>query len=209
MIWRYGRMSGPRCARCGDKQCREGRSCFDDCRDGADVYPRDETLLRLLETASRVEADGYCRRTRLEEVAMFARGCGYSRIGLAFCIGLSSEAEAVDRFLSRWFDVYSVCCKVCGVDKRKLGHDLIGGRPYEAACNPWMQARLLAAAGTQLNVTCGLCVGHDAVFGMCSEAPVVTLIAKDRVLGHNPAAALYCPYVARGVEARCEDDPRG
>jgi uncharacterized metal-binding protein len=46
-------------------------------------------------------------------------------------------------------------------------------------------------------VLCGLCVGHDAIFSMCSEAPVTTLIAKDRVLAHNPAGAIYSRYFRR------------
>jgi uncharacterized metal-binding protein len=37
----------------------------------------------------------------------------------------------------------------------------------------------------------GLCVGHDSLFSRHSEAPVTTLVVKDRVLGHNPVAALY------------------
>jgi uncharacterized metal-binding protein len=32
------------------------------------------------------------------------------------------------------------------------------------------------------------------LFTRHSAAPVTTLIAKDRVLGHNPAAALYSQY---------------
>ncbi len=64
-------------------------------------------------------------------------------------------------------------------------------------CNPAGQAEILAAAGTEFNIICGLCVGHDAIFSLKSAAPVTTLIAKDRVLGHNPAAAVYCPYVRR------------
>ncbi len=41
------------------------------------------------------------------------------------------------------------------------------------------------------------CVGHDAVFAKASEAPVTTLIAKDRVLAHNPAAAIYSRYIRK------------
>jgi uncharacterized metal-binding protein len=37
----------------------------------------------------------------------------------------------------------------------------------------------------------GLCVGHDSLFTKHSEAPVTTLVVKDRVLGHNPVSALY------------------
>ncbi|MBR3053995.1 MAG: DUF1847 domain-containing protein, partial [Firmicutes bacterium] len=36
-----------------------------------------------------------------------------------------------------------------------------------------------------------LCVGHDSLFYKYSEALVTTLVAKDRVLAHNPCAALY------------------
>ena len=64
-------------------------------------------------------------------------------------------------------------------------------------CNPAEQAQLLNEAETQLNVICGLCVGHDAIFAKLSDAPVTTLIAKDRVLAHNPAAAIYCQYIRK------------
>ncbi len=58
-------------------------------------------------------------------------------------------------------------------------------------CNPILQAQLLNKEKTDLNILIGLCVGHDSLFIKYSEAIVTTLIAKDRVLGHNPAAALY------------------
>ena len=60
-----------------------------------------------------------------------------------------------------------------------------------AMCNPILQARLLNQAHTDLNVAIGLCVGHDSLFYRSSEAYVTTLVTKDRVTGHNPAAALY------------------
>ena len=37
----------------------------------------------------------------------------------------------------------------------------------------------------------GLCVGHDTLFIKNCKAPVTVLAAKDRVLGHNPLAAIY------------------
>ena len=51
--------------------------------------------------------------------------------------------------------------------------------------------KLLEKEDTDLNVVVGLCVGHDTLFFRYSAAPVTTLIVKDRVLGHNSAAALY------------------
>ena len=50
----------------------------------------------------------------------------------------------------------------------------------------------LRPAGTQFNIALGLCVGHDSLFYKYSAAPVTTLVTKDRVTGHNPAAAIYC-----------------
>lgn len=46
--------------------------------------------------------------------------------------------------------------------------------------------------GIHRSAVVGLCVGHDSLFIKFSEAPVTVLIAKDRVLAHNPVGALYC-----------------
>ena len=58
-------------------------------------------------------------------------------------------------------------------------------------CNPILQAKILNSEKTDLNIVVGLCVGHDSLFYRYSDAPVTTAVTKDRVLGHNPAAALY------------------
>lgn len=58
-------------------------------------------------------------------------------------------------------------------------------------CNPIHQALRLNAENTEFNIVMGLCVGHDSLFYKYSEALVTTLVAKDRVLAHNPVAALY------------------
>ena len=58
-------------------------------------------------------------------------------------------------------------------------------------CNPILQARHLNRLGTELNIVVGLCVGHDSMFYKYSEALTTTLVAKDRVTGHSPAAPLY------------------
>ena len=88
----------------------------------------------------------------------------------------------------------SVICKCGHVDKAQLG--IVGRvRPddgFEAMCNPILQAKLLNDQKTEFNVIVGLCVGHDSLFTKYSDALVTTLVAKDRVLAHNPAGALYC-----------------
>jgi uncharacterized metal-binding protein len=39
-----------------------------------------------------------------------------------------------------------------------------------------------------MNVIMGLCVGHDMLFVKHADAPTTTLVATDRVTGHNPVA---------------------
>ena len=90
-----------------------------------------------------------------------------------------------------------MCCKVGSISKELLGMDdseKVRPGNYESLCNPVAQALLLEKAGTQLNVVIGLCVGHDSIFFMNSKAPATVLVAKDRVLGHNPVAALYTSH---------------
>jgi uncharacterized metal-binding protein len=145
--------------------------------------------------AALTEAHGYCRLTRVEEIMDFARRSGFGRLGLAFCSGLQREAAVFAEVLrANGFAVDSVTCKNGSLPKEELGladEDKVSPGEYEPACNPIGQARALARAGTELNVLLGLCVGHDSLFIKHSVAPVTVLAAKDRVLGHNPLAAIY------------------
>lgn len=189
----------PRCARCESKECRQGKDCFSQAPNHKQLY-EDVRIAELHKTASAIEGRHYCEKTRLGEIMLFAEELGCRRVGLAFCIGLSEEAKIIEQILSKRFEVASVCCKACAIDKKDFSLLQISPDNYEVMCNPAGQADLLNRAKTKLNIICGLCVGHDAIFSKLSEAPVTTLIAKDRVLGHNPAAAVYCRYVRRQFE---------
>jgi uncharacterized metal-binding protein len=191
----------PRCARCGAKDCSGGKDCFDRRETHRGLYD-DPVLARVHRAATAIEGRHYCEATRLEEIILFAEELGVRKLGLVFCIGLSDEAEAAERILSGRFDVVSVCCKVCGLDKADFDLEQIDDSRRESICNSAGQAALLNEAGTELNVICGLCVGHDAVFSSVSRAPVTTFIAKDRVLAHNPAGAIYCAYLRKRFEGQ-------
>ena len=189
--------SMPRCARCEKKDCHQGKDCFDAADEHRTLY-QDAEIARLQKAASSIEARHYCREPRLREIILFAEQLKCRRVGLAFCIGLSAEAKIVEQILSRHFDVASVCCKACGMPKSDFGLEQIDpDKNLEVTCNPAGQADLLNRAGTDLNILCGLCVGHDAIFSKASNAPVTTFVAKDRVLAHNPLGAVYCRYVRR------------
>ena len=161
------------------------------------AYEEQETR-ELAQAAARTEAAGYCKEPRVEEIMNFARRLGISRLGIATCAGLLKEAKLLQDILeANGFEVSSVCCKAGSIPKEEIGltdEEKVRPGQFEALCNPVGQAKLLNEAGTGLNVAVGLCVGHDSLFFRNSQAPVTVLVAKDRVTGHNPIAALYTSH---------------
>ena len=151
--------------------------------------------MNLAHNSALVESEGYCKQTRVEEIINFANKCGYKKLGLAFCVGLSKEAKIFASILrNHGFEVESLACKNGSVLKEFIGisnEEQVRPCTYEPMCNPIGQAKLLNQSGTQLNILLGLCVGHDSLFLKYSEAPVTVFAVKDRVLGHNPLAAIY------------------
>ncbi len=163
-------------------------------------------VLEFAKQASIQEAEGYADRERgyeqvkpskprIVETIEFAHRMKYQRLGLVFCIGLQKEAKVVESLLSNnGFVVVSAVCKVGREPKETIGvrddqKINIGG--FEAMCNPIAQAFILNEENTEFNIVMGLCVGHDSLFLKYSKSPCTVLAAKDRVLGHNPLAAIY------------------
>lgn len=159
------------------------------------LYTSDELVSKISMAAAKIEGTFYGKLTRVEEIIEFAKRIGAKKIGIATCIGLMNETKIFAKILkAKGLESYCVICKVGSTDKTDVGVPeslKVQKGCYEALCNPVLQARLLNKQKTDLNVIVGLCVGHDSLFIKYSKAPVTTLITKDRVLGHNPAAALY------------------
>ena len=185
------------CADCKTKECRQGKDCTGEAARIASQYIAD--TLEVARTAAYIEATYYMQKNRLEELIEFARMMEYRRLGIAFCIGLSSEAERLQRILEKHFEVHSVCCKVCGIDKTDFDFPKIKKYRYEATCNPIGQAVILNNKKTDLNIIFGLCIGHDVLFSKYSKAPVTALVVKDRVLAHNPIGVLNSRYYRRKI----------
>ncbi len=165
-------------------------------------YKTDEVIKKTTKMASIVEASGYINWPRLKDTIEFATRMGYKKIGLAFCVGLRREAKKTAEILDKYsFEVCSVCCKNGAIKKIDLEvpeeYTVFSKTGYPlgfVSCNPVAQALLLNKANTEMNLIIGLCVGHDITFTQLSNAPVSTLIAKDRSNPHNPAAVLYTSY---------------
>ena len=156
-----------------------------------EMYKEDENRRSMI-AAGEVEHDHYCRYTRVEEIMAYARKMGMKKIGIATCVGLISESRTLAAILRHnGFEVYGIGCKAGVQKKTDVGIPERCCAIGENMCNPILQAKLLNEAKTDLNVVVGLCVGHDSLFYKYSDALVTTAVTKDRVTGHNPAAALY------------------
>jgi uncharacterized metal-binding protein len=157
------------------------------------LYDDPETL-RVARESAVIEAEGYCKWTRVEEIIQFAKRMGYKKIGIANCISFVDHAYVFSGILeSHGFEVVSVACKNGSIPKEEIGladAQKIHPGNFEALCNPVAQAELLAAHGCEFNVVMGLCIGHDSLFFKHAKGLSTVLVAKDRVLGHNPLAAL-------------------
>ncbi len=198
-------MSTNTCSECGLRNCyRHDKSyppfCLGEAADANQIAAIVEHLRgdnedrRIALASAEIESLYYCRASRVEETILFAKRIGAKRIGIATCMGLIEETRTFAKIVqAKGLEPYSVVCKVGSTDKTEIGfpEELKLRKGFEAMCNPILQARLLNEQKTDLNVLIGLCVGHDSLFIKYSEAPVTTLIVKDRVLAHNPAAALY------------------
>ena len=190
------------CIDCGILHCRLMEHEFpefcptlemtDEFIDSAMELYEDPLNSKITIAAAEVEAEFYCQITRIEEIMEFSRKIGAKKLGIATCIGLMKEARTAAKiFRHNGFEVVGLSCKA-GVQKKvDVGIDPKCNALGENMCNPILQAKYLNEQGTDLNVVIGLCVGHDSLFYKYAEAPCTTLVTKDRVLGHNPAVALY------------------
>ena len=150
-------------------------------------YQTEENLL-FGRVCSEVSMSREGPKPRVLELIEVCKKSGFKKLGLAFCVGFVKEGKVLDRILKyHGFETESIICKVGALNKSVQGIENGGN----AMCNPIAQAQLLNQAGTDFNIALGLCVGHDSLFFKYSEAPVSVLIAKDKVLAHNPAGALY------------------
>jgi uncharacterized metal-binding protein len=165
-----------------------------------------EAIHEFARQASIQEGEGYTDKDqgygalrpikpRILEIMEFAQKMDYRRLALAFCVGLRREAAIVHSiFEDHGFEVISVACKVGRVAKEVLGlteQEKLAPGNFESMCNPVLQAELANHYESQFNVLLGLCVGHDSLFLKYAKAPCTILAVKDRLLGHNPLAAVY------------------
>lgn len=169
-----------------------------------EVYAEPKTRL-FAQKVAQTERDSYHIdedgtrmpiKPRIMEIVDLCKKMNYHRVGLIFCIGLAKEASIVAKiFEAHGLEVVSAICKAGGVSKPEIGippEALLCPEHPESMCNPVMQAMLMNDAKVDFNVLLGLCVGHDTLVLQHLGAPATVLAVKDRMMGHNPLAAIHC-----------------
>jgi uncharacterized metal-binding protein len=149
------------------------------------------SAVSLYKAASVVGEHNNGMTPRIQEALLLAKELKLKRIGFAACVAMVWELGYLKELFTRdGFEVFTAGCQIGRVDAESRGVPEVKDC-VRSWCNPIAQARILNSDDTQLNFILGLCMGHDILFNQYSEAPVSTLIVKDRVTGNNPAAALY------------------
>jgi len=176
----------------------DSRSCLGDA--GCPYLPHPlvadppSASLDLLVAVMRVNSRAALHRCRLAEVIDLCRELDCARVGIAFCIDLLEPTRTVIRVVRRFFHAVPVCCAVKPPGHLRQGPASATGLAApecRAHCGAVLQARILAAARTDINLLVGLSAGSDALFCLSSHSPVTTVIARDVALAHNPIAAIY------------------
>lgn len=194
------------CAECGTLNCHKHASNYPKfclttnveeamLEETLESYTQEGIDRQIALAAADIEGAYYGQLTRVEEILAFARRIGAKKIGIASCVGLAAESKIFAEILKvNGFEVFMAICKVGSRDKCEIGlkkEQKIRPNTFEPMCNPILQAKYLNKAKTDLNVIMGLCVGHDSLFIKYAKATTTYLVVKDRVLGHNPIAALH------------------
>lgn len=143
----------------------------------------DKNSLEIMRAQSNLSDMSY---NRIELIRDLAQDLKFTRIGLANCVMFNREAQVIEDFLSKDFQVFSVNCKVGQLKK----NELFEGGGTRTLCNPAGQAEFLNGKETDMNISIGLCVGHDMIFNTNSAAPVTSIFTKDFTNGNNPDKAI-------------------
>lgn len=123
-------------------------------------------------------------KDRVQEIAAYARNMGYKKIGVAHCVAVQKEAEALRHMLENEFEMVLIDCKCNKIPSSAF----LGEGAKGVSCNPAGQALFLDEQRTEMNIVMGLCIGHDMIFSAQSTVPTTTLLVKDRAHAHNTTA---------------------
>ncbi|HNY30287.1 MAG TPA: DUF1847 domain-containing protein [Fibrobacteria bacterium] len=180
------------CTLCRVKSCRSLESC------GNESFSREEVQAEYLleenqetvQAASRLLDGGRAGTlSRIEEIVEYAIDRSWKKVGLAYCYGMEKDAATVSRHLrSKGLRVEAVSCTTGALAQDEVNE---ASQIHKVSCNPLGQAEQIKAAGVDLVLEMGLCLGHDLMFrGSIAGIPATTLVVKDRTADHAPLVGI-------------------
>lgn len=189
------------CEQCNSKPCNRG---WDKYPTGCPTKNEPELISKATEPLAENEKirriyDAYARlhednaiflKNRMELTCRFLYYYGAKTVGVAPCgILIKSAGRFAAMLREMGITPYVVGCKVGAMTPESVGIQT-DDETWFTICNPLAQAELMNVQKTDFNVSFGLCVGHDTIFEMLSDAPVTTLVTKDMVTNNNPNQCL-------------------
>jgi len=139
---------------------------------------------KIMQLAIKTRANG---QSRIDEIKRYITLAGIERVGIAYCRRFHEFSEILKEILKKQgLEVFSIDCK-CGMIPNQV---FLKNVHFGISCNPSGQAEHLDGNNTQLNISMGLCLGHDMIFNKKSKALVTTLLVKDRTNQHMPTELL-------------------
>ena len=80
--------------------------------------------------SAEIEAEFYCRYTRVEEIIEFSKRMGFHKIGIATCIGLIEESRIFAQILRKnGFEPYAALCKAGALYQTKAYYNNLMADP--------------------------------------------------------------------------------
>lgn len=180
------------CVSCGDRTCiMDCSSCSKEGFNKAETIEmyKARTESNIVNAAALLVDNGMAGTLgRIDEIIAFSKTMGYSKIGLAYCYGMSQQAKAVSTiFETAGLKTASVSCSVGGLMQSEVNaNSLI----HKVSCNPIGQALQLNTEKVDLTVIMGICLGHDILLQRHLNMDFTTLVVKDRLHRHNPLNAI-------------------
>ena len=139
---------------------------------------------RLWQAFSRLIGTGGAGKSRVEHIVDFCRSLGTKKIGISSCLRYIRDASYLkDLFQREGFKCSVVFCKIGGWQTKDIAIDK---ETDWIICNPVGQALILNELGCEVNVTLGLCMGHEMIFNKYAEGYVTNLYVKEKISNERP-----------------------
>jgi uncharacterized metal-binding protein len=143
----------------------------------------------LWQAFGRLLHTGGAKKSRVEHIVDYCRALEVSTLGIASCLRYIKEAHYLKGlFEEQGWRAHVAICKLGGF---KVEDVAVEKDSDWIVCNPLGQALLLNKLGCQVNVTLGLCMGHEMIFNRYSQAYTTNLVVKEKISGERSLDTLH------------------